>query len=270
MCQCRNSDSKKHNHIYGKPVYYDIVFSYRNFGAEVDFLQSVFRANIGREIASVIELACGPGDHAIEFSRRGIKSTGLDISPEMVDYAVEKNRNCEAKARFIRGDMLDFKLEEPADMALLMISSLSYILNGDDFVKHLRTVEDNLTPNGVYFIEAPHPSSLLTKDPRTKNNWKMEKDGIEVEMTWGFPTDPFDPITQISETGVLMKVSENRQTFEYKDKSPQKEYSYQEIRALIELSGVFEIVGEYGSFNINQPFDNSEKSWRMNLALKKK
>ncbi|MCE1246848.1 MAG: class I SAM-dependent methyltransferase [Firmicutes bacterium] len=258
-----------HNVIYNKPLYYEILFSYRDFSAEVDFLTAVFGKHAGRELKSVVELACGPGDHALEFAQRGIRAVGIDISGEMVEYAAQRADEAGSSAVFIRGDMLDFSLDKPVDSALLMISSIGYILNGDDFVRHLKAVAKNLTEGGIYFIEAPHPSSIIGNEPRTQNNWVMNRDGVEVEMTWGFPEDYTDPITQITDTSVLVKVCDNGENFEFSDKAPQREYTYQEIKALVRLSGVFEIAEVYGGFDMAQPFDNSPKSWRMNLVLRK-
>ena len=44
--------------------------------------------------SSVVELGCGPAKHSIEFSKRGIKATGVDRNEKMIEYAKENVRAC--------------------------------------------------------------------------------------------------------------------------------------------------------------------------------
>ena len=74
---------------------YDIAFSDREFDVECDFLEWAIReySNIntnGSDTKSFIELGCGPGRHAREMARRGWKSTALDISQDMIEFAAEE------------------------------------------------------------------------------------------------------------------------------------------------------------------------------------
>ncbi|MCM2273157.1 MAG: class I SAM-dependent methyltransferase, partial [candidate division Zixibacteria bacterium] len=74
---------------YSFPLIYDIAFSDRDVPGEVDFLLNAAEIHFGDPIASAIELACGPGAHFREMVRAGIISDGMDLSPEMVEYANE-------------------------------------------------------------------------------------------------------------------------------------------------------------------------------------
>ena len=46
--------------------------------------------------------------------------------------------------------------------------------------------------------------------------------------------------------------------------------THQELRLLIEQSGVFEAVDWLGALDPGKPFDNSKESWRMIPVLRKK
>ncbi len=54
--------------------------------------------------ADVLEVAPGPGYHAIEVARLGFAVTGLDISATMVEIAVEQAARAGVRAEFRRGD----------------------------------------------------------------------------------------------------------------------------------------------------------------------
>ncbi|MDI3477268.1 MAG: hypothetical protein PWQ59_793 [Thermoanaerobacterium sp.] len=42
--------------------------------------------------AEVLDIGCGPGRYSMEFARRAKRVTGLDISPKMIQYAMENGK----------------------------------------------------------------------------------------------------------------------------------------------------------------------------------
>ena len=76
----------QHERIYAAARYYDIAFAYRDFAEECEFLTRAATPHLGRMPESVLELAAGPANHAIELARRGLAATALDREPAMVQY----------------------------------------------------------------------------------------------------------------------------------------------------------------------------------------
>src|SRR4029077_5883360 len=76
------------NEIYRRAKYYDVAFA-REIGREVQFIRDLHRRRTGRNLSSLLEIACGRGYHARAFPRLGVKTWGLDLRPEMIDYARE-------------------------------------------------------------------------------------------------------------------------------------------------------------------------------------
>ena len=62
----------EHLNLYQRATYYDIIFD-RNVSREVDFITAIFNRHNGAELNSVLDIACGPGYHAREFARRGLR-----------------------------------------------------------------------------------------------------------------------------------------------------------------------------------------------------
>ena len=60
----------------------------------------------------VVDLGCGNGALSEFLSDKGYKVTGIDASDDMV----KKARELHPDLKFERGDVLDFRLEEPADV----------------------------------------------------------------------------------------------------------------------------------------------------------
>ena len=260
------------NKLYLHPRYYDIAFDFRNLKKEQHFLREVYNKAKGRYPRSFVDIACGPAYHAIDFSKRDdIKiSYGLDLSPQMVDYAREKNVNLGGSAKILKGDMINFRLPQKVDLAACMIASIHMLTTNDELLKHLNAVARNLTPGGIYVIEFQHPRDNFEVDENDEGSWEMNNNGTSVTVEWGSDDDPWDPIAQVHQTRVTMHVRENgsKQKFVFTD--PYRIIPYQELMLLIQLNGKFKYLGSYGKFDLRKKLDNTESSWRMIAVLQKK
>jgi SAM-dependent methyltransferase len=256
--------------VYEKPLVYDVAFGYRDFRKEVDLLQAWCRRASGADRPqSALELAAGPADHAIELARRGVRAAALDLSPAMCAYAREKARARGVALDVHCGDMIDFALGTRFDLAILMISSACHIYTLDAFVRHLRAVARHLAPGGAYILEMTHPGDFLTATPRAISHWSEARDGLEVETWWGTPGDPYDPIAEIREARVEMRVRRGAREEVHVDRCRMREWTAAELDAAVRLSGAFAIAEQHGAFSLDQPFDATPASWRMISVLRK-
>ena len=128
-----------------------------------------------------------------------------------------------------------------------------------------------LASRGCYIVEMSHPADFLTPKPRVKTQWTARRDGVEVETTWGRDDDPYDPIAQVKEATVEIKVRTNGGAVEtHLDRIRMKEWTASEFDAAVRLAGAFEVAERHGDFAIDAPFDSSPRSWRMISVLKKR
>ena len=172
------------NRLYAEPRIYDLAFSYRDYERQVSELTDWHRAASpsGRPPESVLELACGPGRHLLEFARAGIPGRGIDTSQPMCAYA---NALAEAEQLDVRaqlGDMTAFELRTTFDLVLLMLNSLSHILDEPSLHSHFISVADHLNDQGIYVIEAD-PAS--TEWPEA-HAWSAADQTASVSVRWGF------------------------------------------------------------------------------------
>jgi len=261
------------NKLYLHPRYYDIAFNFRDMKKEHHFLTEVYKKSVGRYPRSLVDIGCGPAYHAIHFSKQNDikRSYGLDLSPSMAKYAQEKNDRMGGKAEILEGNMINFTLPKKVDLAVCMIASIHMLLTNEDLLSHLDSVARNLNPQGIYVIEFQHPRDNYESQADDTNVWDMDDNGTRISVQWGSENDPFDPITEVHQTRVTMKIREKdqkMQTFEFND--PYRIIPYQEFLLLIELSKKFKYLGSYGKFSLNKKLDNTEKSWRMIAVLQKK
>ena len=121
---------------YSAPRYYEIAFD-MNRRQEVNFLVHCFRRYARRRVRSVLDIACGTGPHLIRLAERGYAMSGLDLSPENIDFLRERAAGKGFATDLLVADMSRFKLRRPVDAAICMQDSQGHLLTNDALLAHL-------------------------------------------------------------------------------------------------------------------------------------
>ena len=259
----------EHLNLYQRARYYDIIFD-RDVSREVDFIQRVYQRFAGRPgPVSVLDLACGPGYHALEFARRGAKATGLDLRAEMVELGQEKAAARGLQLNWVQADMRTFKLPEPVDAAFTVFDGLDALLTNEDLVSHFNAVAENLTPGGIYLIDLSHPRDCSLAQ-YGKFEYGGSRNGVQVEIHWATNSPKYDLVTEVAEVELEMVIRENRNSKTVVDRAFERLLYPQELQLLCLLSGRLSPVGWYGDYDLAQPLDYSAASRRMLAVLQRK
>jgi len=109
-----------------------------NTRAEVDFIVEVLRLP---PHASLLDVGCGVGRHALELARRGYRVTGLDISEGMLAQA-RRAATAEGLAiEWIRADAAEFSSARSYDGAYCLCEGAFSLLSAaDDPIEHDRAI----------------------------------------------------------------------------------------------------------------------------------
>jgi len=106
-----------------------------------------------RYCGPALELACGTGRLTIPLARKGIRVTGIDISPEMLRIAEMKLSQEAAevrdRVRLLQGDMRDFDLGEAANLAFIPAASFFHLHAECEQTSCLSCVHRHLSPRGA-------------------------------------------------------------------------------------------------------------------------
>jgi SAM-dependent methyltransferase len=255
--------------FYQLARYYDIGFRRdAEIDTQMDFVWDVYQHYCGKELDSLLDIACGPGYHAAAAAKRGIYAVGLDLVPEMLDYAQGKLEPG-LKVDWVAADMREFQLPHPVDMAINMFDGLDALAKNADVVHHLRNVAGNLNPGGLYLIQHTHPRDCSLND-YGDFEYQGESNGTNVRVKWATNHPRFDLVTSVAHVEITLYVSEDGEEKVFHDEADERLFSPQELQLLAELSGVFEVLDFYGDFDLDQPLDHSERSRTMLLVLRKK
>jgi len=129
-------------------AYYDRIYSFKNYEAEVKKLQSIFNRYASNNVKTILEVACGTGNY-LQFLQHQYTVEGLDISPNMVKEAQHKLPGINIK----QGDMRQFNTGRKYDAVLCLFSSIAYMLNEEDLTKAIQMMVNHLKPGGILIIE---------------------------------------------------------------------------------------------------------------------
>jgi SAM-dependent methyltransferase len=258
----------EYNEFYQRAIYYDIVFN-RDVSREVKFVHDLFRHYAGRELRSVLDIACGPGYHARAFAKEGLRAVGLDLRGEMLKFADDQAKAEGVSIDWIEADMRYVRLDEPVDAALSMFDGIDALQSNEDLVAHFRCMADNLTPGGIYLLDISHPAET-NYEIYGRYQYHGERDGVSVDIIWATNRPQFDYVTGVANVEMEMRVNDHGEEFVLRDTAQERLLCAGELVLLTELASAFNIVGWYGDFTMQQPFDHSPASRRMVCVMQKK
>jgi SAM-dependent methyltransferase len=103
--------------------------------------------------ATVLDLACGPGRHALELARRGFVVTGVDRTKAYLEQAASQADEEGLEIEWVHADMRSFSRPGAYDLVINLFTAFGYFEDPEDD----RTVARNL-------VEAMRPGGTLVMD----------------------------------------------------------------------------------------------------------
>lgn len=114
--------------------------------------------------ASLLDVACGDGAHAVAFASRGIRVTGLDASPVQLMRASQAAQAAGVGVELISGDMRQPALEASFDAAVCLGGTLGMFGDADDRLA-LQQMRDRLVPGGRLMIQVLNRDYISARLP---------------------------------------------------------------------------------------------------------
>lgn len=174
--------------------HYDLFYADKNYAAECDFLEEVFRRYSPEPVHSILDLGCGTGGHALLLARRGYQVAGVDRSEAMLVAARAKAAACHVDSRltFHQGDIRTLDLGQTYDVVIAMFAVMSYMTANADLAAALNTIRHHLRPGGLLVFDAWFGPGVLSDRPAVR--YKVVQAGDERAFRFVQPT--LDVVTQ--------------------------------------------------------------------------
>jgi SAM-dependent methyltransferase len=142
---------------------YDEVYTEKDYAAECDLLEEIFRRDACAPVRSIVDLGCGTGGHAIPLAARGYDVVGVDRSEGMLARARSKAGH--DRVTFHRGDIRSVDLGRRFDAALMMFAVLGYQTSDADVLAALRNARRHLVPGGLLVFDVWYGPAVLHQRP---------------------------------------------------------------------------------------------------------
>lgn len=146
---------------------YDALYADKDYVAECDLVEAIFRQYGDTSIHSVLDLGCGTGNYAFPLWRRGYEVLGIERSASMLRQAKEKLESVaeHEKICFQQGDIKTIQLGRRFDAALMMFAVLGYQLENADVLAALGSARQHLTEKGLLIFDVWFGPSVLHQRP---------------------------------------------------------------------------------------------------------
>ena len=146
---------------------YDQLYAEKNYLGECDLIEAAVKRYSSETPATLVDIGCGTGNHAIEFARRGYTVTGVDLSESMIEYAAQKTLSLKSEERpaWLCGDAREFDTGTTFDLGIMMFAVIGYLTTNDDVLKGLRNIRRQLKPSALFICDFWYGPSVLSAKP---------------------------------------------------------------------------------------------------------
>lgn len=249
--------------VYQQAEYYEIAFDFVDVKKQINLFEEFISKYSKIPVKSVMDIACGPALQLREFAKRGYKSTGLDLSKDMLDYLKQKSTQEKSDIETVKANMADFMLNQKVDFAYILMGSIVYLKNNKELISHLKSVANTLNSGGLYIIE-----NLIINwaDPKTweSRKWEMERGKIKVDIFYQVSLK--NELAQTIEQVIKLDINDNGKSMTLEDRDELKLVMPQEFKTIVELQDDFEFIG----FFERRKLEELTKSSSYNLIVLRK
>ncbi|HHW09104.1 MAG TPA: class I SAM-dependent methyltransferase [Firmicutes bacterium] len=199
-------------------------------------------AKYGAQTRRVLDLACGTGSLAIMLAREGLKVTGLDLSPYMLERARNKAQaEPDLAVTFIEGDMRSFTLAEPVELITCLFDAMNYNLADEDMTATFRSCARALVPGGLFVFDLNSINSLS----QFWGDDVFAEDLGDVAYIW---ESSYDPVTCCSALKAIFFVRKGEFYERFTEMHVERAYPISQVRTWLTEAGfeVLEVITPHG------------------------
>jgi SAM-dependent methyltransferase len=128
---------------------------------EANFIEESLGCEAG---ATILDLACGTGRHAVELAGRGYQVVGFDLSLAMLARASDEAQDRKQKINFVQGDMREMTFEETFDGVFSWNTSFGYF-EDEKNAAVIAKVHRALKKGGQFLLDVVNRDCVIRQAP---------------------------------------------------------------------------------------------------------
>lgn len=224
---------------YQDPDYYTATYANRRH--DVDYY--VQKARLSR--GPVLEYGVGNGRVALHVARAGIETTGVDLSPAMLDDFRARlefePKQVRARVTLVEGDMRTTRLEQKFALVIAPFNAMLHLYDRRDMEAFLAGVRHHLREDGKFMFDfsLPQPADLA-RDPERRYPAPPLRHPETNEAVLYAERFEYDPLRQL--LLVRMEFSPVDGSPAYSVPLTHRQYFPREMEALLHYNGFTEIL----------------------------
>ncbi len=134
---------------FNSPYYHQLYFNRDQAEAAAFINKLIDRLQIP-PLANLLDVACGKGRHSIQLAQKGFDVTGIDLSEDSIQEALQFSTS---HLHFYRHDMrLPFRINY-FDYAFNFFTSFGYFATAREHDNAIRTISQSLKSNGFFVMD---------------------------------------------------------------------------------------------------------------------
>jgi ubiquinone/menaquinone biosynthesis C-methylase UbiE len=211
---------------------YDEIMDNIPYESWADSIAKLF-ANQGVSGGQVCELGCGTGILTEMLAQRGYEMTGIDLSMEMLQKAMEKRMQSGLNINYVLQDMRQFELHHPVDAVICVCDSMNYLTEEEDLLQVFLRVKKYLKKDGIFLFDMK--TRYCYENIMGNQTWTNETENCF--YVW---ENYFDPEENINEYDLTIFTREGESNLYRRDEEYhyQRAYEIQTVKDNLEKAGL--------------------------------
>jgi ubiquinone/menaquinone biosynthesis C-methylase UbiE len=163
---------------------YDLLYEDKPYAAEAAFVHECLQSYSPEAPSSLLELACGTGEHALALEKFGYSILATDYSEDMLILASAKAKKGGSTVDFRVQDMRALNIPEaPFDAVFCLFDSIGYVETNEALEQVFRGVHAHLKPGGLFIFEFWHAAAMLKSYDPTRMLQKQTPSGDLIRIS---------------------------------------------------------------------------------------
>ena len=162
--------------------YYDLLYRDKDYAGEAAYVAGLIKEQLPHA-ATILELGCGTGTHAVLLARLGFQVHGVDMSEAMVAQANARKAALEpelaARLSFGLGDARSVRTGASYDAVISLFHVVSYQSTNADLAANFATARTHLRAGGLFLFDTWYGPAVL-RDPPVTRIKRLEDEAISV------------------------------------------------------------------------------------------
>lgn len=231
---------------------YDIFMDNIDYQIWTDYLISLLKEQ-GIEDGLVLDLGCGTGNVTERLAMAGYDMTGIDMSEDMLNIAIEKREVSGHDILYLCQEMQEFELYGTVRAVVSICDCINYVTEREAVVQTFRLVNNYLDPEGIFIFDMN--TSYKYRQLLADNTFAETRDNSC--FIWENYYDEEEKVNEYALT-LFIEDKEGRKYDRYEEYHYQRAYEIEEMIQMIKESGL-EFLKVYDAFTREAPKEDSER-----------